>query len=315
MKTSLQTSRNALHFFRIGYVQRTVTIMHRFLLSVILFISVNASAQVTQTFNTNGTFTVPAGVNSITVGCWGGGGAGGTRTSNGVAGGGGGGAYSSSVIAVTPGDTYSFVVGAGGTSGSPATAGGDTWFGSATTVMAKGGNSVATNSQTGATGGAAGPGFGTIKNNGGNGRNGNTSGTDYGGGGGSSAGIAIGANGNNATTNAGANAPAGGGDGGDGRFSSQGNGQPGNVPGGGGGGGGGTPPTGLSDCLKKLLQPYFPHLNLDKIAVHLGIPGGTSTTTSGTTAVPKSASASSCISSCFTSLAAAMAAFSGCTSA
>ncbi len=236
MKTSLQTSRNALHFFRIGYVQRTVTIMHRFLLSVILFISVNASAQVTQTFNTNGTFTVPAGVNSITVGCWGGGGAGGTRTSNGVAGGGGGGAYSSSVIAVTPGDTYSFVVGAGGTSGSPATAGGDTWFGSATTVMAKGGNSVATNSQTGATGGAAGPGFGTIKNNGGNGRNGNTSGTDYGGGGGSSAGIAIGANGNNATTNAGANAPAGGGDGGDGRFSSQGNGQPGNVPGGGGGG-------------------------------------------------------------------------------
>ena len=236
MKTFIQSTTQIGYVVNLVSARRKAMHVHSFFLIIALFLTSAGIAQVTEPYNTGGPFTVPAGVNSITVGCWGGGGAGGNRTSNGVAGGGGGGAFSSSVIAVTPGDTYSYVVGAGGTSGSSATAGGDTWFGSPTTVMAKGGNSVSTNSQTGATGGAAGPGFGTIKNSGGNGRNGNTSGTDYGGGGGSSAGIAIGANGNNATTNVGANAPAGGGDGGDGRFSSQGNGQAGNVPGGGGGG-------------------------------------------------------------------------------
>lgn len=236
MKTIVQSTTQIGFAVNLVSARRKAMHVHSFFLIIALFLTSAGIAQVTETYNISGTFTVPAGVNSITVGCWGGGGAGGNRTSNGVAGGGGGGAFSSSVIAVTPGDMYSYVIGAGGTSGSSATAGGDTWFGSPTTVMAKGGNSVTTNSQTGATGGAAGPGFGTIKNSGGNGRNGNTSGTDYGGGGGSSAGIAIGANGNNATTNVGANAPAGGGDGGDGRFSSQGNGQAGNVPGGGGGG-------------------------------------------------------------------------------
>lgn len=236
MKTSLHLTSQIGHHLNLVPARSRIKLWHIIILAMAVFTSTASVAQVTETYNINGTFTVPAGVNSITVGCWGAGGGGGNRTSNGVAGGGGGGAYSSSVIAVTPGDTYSFVVGTGGTSGSPATAGGDTWFGTPTTVMAKGGNSVTTNSQAGATGGAAGPGFGTIKNSGGNGRNGNTSGTDYGGGGGSSAGIAIGANGNNATTNLGANAPAGGGDGGDGRFNTQGNGQAGNVPGGGGGG-------------------------------------------------------------------------------
>jgi hypothetical protein len=98
-------------------------------------------AQVTETFNTSGSFTVPAGVTSITVGCWGGGGGGGTRSTSGVAGGGGGGAYSSSVIAVTAGDVFNYVVGNGGTSG-PCYCRWRYQFGSATTIMAKGGNSV-----------------------------------------------------------------------------------------------------------------------------------------------------------------------------
>ncbi|KKS58205.1 MAG: PE-PGRS family protein [Candidatus Nomurabacteria bacterium GW2011_GWA2_42_41] len=76
-----------------------------------------------QTFASNGTFTVPAGVTSITVEVWGGGGAGGpggasqnytgywTYTAGG---GGGSGGYAKSMFTVTPGATYSIVVGAGG---------------------------------------------------------------------------------------------------------------------------------------------------------------------------------------------------------
>ena len=68
---------------------------------------------------------------------------------------------------------------------------------------------------------------GTTKFSGGNGRNGNTTGTDYGGGGGSSAGTA--SNGVNATNQNGATAPLGGGDGGM-EDSVHGNGIDGNAP-------------------------------------------------------------------------------------
>ena len=218
-----------MNFFRFTNSKQITVIF-----SVILFCLVkdeNGFGQVTQTFATSGTWTCPAGVTSIKVECWGGGGAGATMISSGSGGGGGGGAYSSSTIAVTPGNTYTYTVGAG--SGS-STAGGDSWFQSATTVMAKGGNSVAGNSSTGGTGGAASAGFGTLKYNGGSGRNGNTSGTDYGGGGGSSAGNL--SDGTNATSQNGASAPSGGGDGGAGKYSTQGNGSNGTSPGGAGGG-------------------------------------------------------------------------------
>lgn len=111
-------------------------------------------------FTSSGTFTVPAGVSSVTVQAWGGGGKGGTRSSNGVSGGGGGGAYSSSTVSVTPGN-YTVTVGAGSTTTS---AGGDSWFGSTSTVMAKGGNSVANNSTTGANGGSASSSVQTVIN-------------------------------------------------------------------------------------------------------------------------------------------------------
>ncbi len=186
----------------------------------------------TVTFSTPGTttWTVPAGVTSVTVEVWGGGGRGGSvggGLTTGAGGGGGGGAYSRSVLTVTPGATYTVVVGAGSTGAGP---GGDSYFGSATTVMAKGGNS--STSAAGATGGAAASGFGDVRFSGGNGADG--SGTSYGGGGGSSAGTA--ANGNNATTSTGATAPTGGGDGGNGRTTSSGGGSSGSAPGGGGGG-------------------------------------------------------------------------------
>ena len=215
----------------------------RALCIVILLMSVfaaqNGFAQ-QRTFSTPGSgtfnFTVPAGVTSITVEVWGGGGRGGSLNLDGVGGGGGGGAYSRSVISVTPGAvlSYNLFVGAGSTSNS--SPGEDTWFQSATTIMAKGGGSAATNSATAGTGGQASSGFGTFKFSGGNGRAGNTAGTDYGGGGGSSAGTA--ANGNTATTQTGATAPTGGGAGGLGRSSSlgDGGGGVGATPGGGGGG-------------------------------------------------------------------------------
>ena len=181
------------------------------------------------------TFTVPAGVTSLTVEAWGGGGRGGDRTDNNnvALAGGGGGAYSKGTISVTPGNSYTVVVGAGSTS---TAAGGDSYFINTATLLAKGGGSVADNSNTAGSGGAAASGVGTTKYSGGNGATG--TGGSFGGGGGSSAGTAFNGNFTNTTTNQrnGATAPSGGGDGGTGAAS----GTPGTIgstPGGGGGGG------------------------------------------------------------------------------
>lgn len=175
----------------------------------------------------SGNFTVPAGVTSITVEVWGAGGSGGSTDTNGEAAGGGGGAYSRSVITVTPGQVIPFYVGFG--SGS-INAGEDSWFSSNTFLMAKGGNSVPMNGQTGASGGSDALGFGDFKRSGGNGTSPTT---NSGGGGGSSAGISL--NGTNATNQNGANAPTGGGNGGNGANNSN-PGGTGSIPGGGGGG-------------------------------------------------------------------------------
>ena len=85
-----------------------------------------------QTFTSSAIFTVPAGVTSVTVEAWGGGGAGGgTNTTNRSTGGGGaGGTYTKSTIAVTPGDTISVKVGAGGSGvlGAAGSPGGTSFF-------------------------------------------------------------------------------------------------------------------------------------------------------------------------------------------
>ncbi|MBK7524702.1 MAG: carbohydrate binding domain-containing protein [Saprospiraceae bacterium] len=180
------------------------------------------------------TFTVPAGVTSITVETWGGGGRGGSRTTGtDGTGGGGGGAYSRQVFAVTPGQVLNVNVGAG--SSSNTAAGGDSWVspGTVTTafVLAKGGNSAASNTTTGATGGSSASGIGTIKFSGGNGANGVS--TTSSGGGGSSAGTA--ANGTNASGTTGGVAPTNGGNGANGRTTA-GSGTIGSAPGGGGSG-------------------------------------------------------------------------------
>lgn len=196
-------------------------------------------AQTTVTLNpAQTTWACPAGVTSIQIECWGAGGAGGSRTSTGAGGGGAGGAYASYTMSVTPGVSYNYSVGSGGVAGASGSGvdGGDSWFSTNSTVLAKGGDGVNTNSSTGATAVAVTSSIGTVRHKGGNGRNGNTSGTDYGGGGGSSAGpLADGVNATS-TTGLGATAPTGGGDGGDGRYNTSGNGSDGSTPGGGGGG-------------------------------------------------------------------------------
>lgn len=210
----------------------TLTNKKLFFTYSLLFIIIYGYSQTTQTYSTSGTFTVPATVTSLTVEAWGGGGKGGAIvTATNAVGGGGGGAYAKKIIAVVPGEQYTYVVGTGSTSNA---AGGDSSFSSlapTTLVSAKGGSSVPDNTATAATGGLASGCIGDISFNGGNGATG-SNGT-YSGGGGSSAGTS--ANGTTATNQTGAIAPTGGGNGGSGRTNNN-NGISGTIPGGGGGG-------------------------------------------------------------------------------
>jgi uncharacterized repeat protein (TIGR01451 family) len=85
---------------------------------------------------------VPQNVSTINVKCWGGGGAGGYATGQACAGGGGGGgSFVQKTFNVTPGQQFSFSVGNGGIGAlnSPNLAGVNSWFGSTTTLSARGG--------------------------------------------------------------------------------------------------------------------------------------------------------------------------------
>ncbi len=218
-------------------IKRILTTTWSLLLVGLLLMPIAAFAQTSVVFDSPGAtqFDVPATITKITVEAWGAGGRGSARTTgNNVAlAGGGGGAYSRSEFTVTPGDTFDLYVGAGATNTS---AGGDSWFGSVSTVMAKGGGSVANNSNTPGAGGLASAGVGTVKFNGGTGALG--TGGSFGGGGGSSGGTAAAGVYPDGTTTVrtGGTAPAGGGDGGAGAASGV-VGQEGAAPGGGGGGG------------------------------------------------------------------------------
>ena len=109
---------------------------------------------------TNGVFTVPIGIRYLDVFCVGGGGKGGNGTGSApyFGGGGGGAGYTvnSYHVPVTPGQTISAVIGAGGTSGN----GGSTSFGSVTASGGNGGGNASGgnpgNGGSGASGGGAG---------------------------------------------------------------------------------------------------------------------------------------------------------------
>lgn len=189
-------------------------------------ISTSLHAQTSQTiFNSNGTFTVPAGVTVITVELWGGGGG---AASENPAGGGGGGGYARKVYNVDPNDMITVSVGSGGLAGGagmPSTIDGITFA-----------NGGATGSGT--IGGAAGSYSGSpdAGSSGGNGAD--AAGSNGGGGGGAGGSFSSGTNGMGTSGGAGGGAvsPYGaGGDGGDGGAAGQ-SGASGLSPGGGGGG-------------------------------------------------------------------------------
>lgn len=116
-------------------------------------------ATIVEEFFQNDTWVCPAGVTSVKVECWGGGGNGGTRSTTGSGGGGGGGAYAKkNALTVSPGTSYTVNVGS---------AGGDSWFSTSATVLAKGGASVANNTTTGGAGGAAASCIGDVVQSGG----------------------------------------------------------------------------------------------------------------------------------------------------
>lgn len=209
-----------------------------------------------QKYTANATYITGRGVTSLQVRAWGGGGGGGGGKYDGTwssGSGGGGGAYAyTASLTVSPCTPYTVVVGTGGgggpkrTDGNP---GNDSYFGSTSTVMAKGGGKgIGANggNPAGGTGGQASASYGaTTKTNGGNGGQGGANvgeNTGGGGGGGASDGGA-GGNGGNHNGTGGAGGAAGGavtgGAGG-------GNSGAGNVPSGGGGGGYGFLPDSFS---------------------------------------------------------------------
>jgi hypothetical protein len=135
-------------------------------------------------FSAAGTFTwtCPSGITVARVTCCGGGGGGGGG--GGTAGGGGGGAggQATSFVALTPGNSYTVVVGASGAAGSNGATGGNSSF-NTSSVTANGGVG-GLNYASGGTGGAGGSASGQEAFTGGTGGTGNAS-TRLGGNGGS----------------------------------------------------------------------------------------------------------------------------------
>ena len=221
--------------------------------------SISAGSQPFYYTGSNQTFTVPGGVNSITVGAWGGGGGGGAANTisagGSTGGGGGGGAYSKQTWAVTPGQSYTITCGSAGAAGSNGGSGGTggttTVTGPSGTCSAAGGIGGSANTGTGGNGGTSGTGFLFSGGNGGVGFSGSDD--DNGGAGGGGAGNAgngsVGGNAAAGTTAVGGNggignpnnAPYIGGKGGNGSPKGSpwyGTGSAGTSPGGGGGGAG-----------------------------------------------------------------------------
>jgi trimeric autotransporter adhesin len=197
-------------------------------LSTLLFIVLGSTLHaITDTYNSSTSWTVPAGVSSVTVEAWGGGGNGAGAGSNG--GGGGGGAYARSTLSTTPGTVYTLVVGGAASPTSVRIGAG--------TDLVRAAAGLTAGTQIGAAGGQEGNCVGSVKYSGGRGADGTSPGpfvSASGGGGGGSAFTNFPGDYLNPTTSAlGGNGTGPGGAGGQ-----SGAGAPGQSPGGGGGGSG-----------------------------------------------------------------------------
>ena len=221
------------------------------LLFIVLFFAISFfSFGQTATFSSSGTFTIPAGVTSLTVQAWGGGGCSGNNTDGRGRGGGGGGAYTGGTIAVTPGAVLNITVGAGGIYNNGNTVLDDGFASSVGVIVANGGKRglIANNTVTnnGGNGGLASVNPGGVASflsfNGGNGGSGYV-GADNGGGGGGGESASFLGNGNSGgngtsggTGGTGGTGNVSGGDGGKGSNNGTSNSSNGFSPGGGGGG-------------------------------------------------------------------------------
>ena len=207
----------------------------KYLLAVVsIFIGTQLFSQTTVSFTTSGTYTVPCNVTSITVEVWGGGGGGGQGDSQGGTrsggGGGGGGGYSSTTIAVSPGQTFVYTIGAGGIGSTTGNGGNGGTTDFAGLISANGGTGgTGANNGTSGNGGAGG--IGSINNGtaGGNGLSGNPA---ISGAGGTAGGVGGGVGGASVLSNSNGNngaIPGGGGSGGAGNNGDGGNGGSGQV--------------------------------------------------------------------------------------
>lgn len=160
--------------------------------TISLTVTFNVIGQIAYTTPGTYSWTAPARVTSVSVVCVGGGGAGNT----GWWGGGGGGLGWKNNIAVTPGQSYTVVVGAPGNNVAPPTGGGSSYFINASTVAGLGGGGGTAagiagggwvgdgGGNGGASGTYGGGGAGGYSGNGGNGAGSNASATTAGSGGG-----------------------------------------------------------------------------------------------------------------------------------
>ena len=106
------------------------------------------SGPTTVVFTSSSSFSVPAGVTSVTVEAWGGGGGGGRARGNPATGGGGaGGSYAKKDVSVVPLQSYTVTVGTGGIGGNGTGTdtqhgryGNPSWFGATNTIFAQGGD-------------------------------------------------------------------------------------------------------------------------------------------------------------------------------
>jgi len=211
------------------------------------------SSTVSDTHYSAGTysFSVPAGITSITVKAWGAGGGGGAGNGgSGSGGNGGGGGYTKGVFAVTPGETLDIVVGSGGSNATvnrtAGSGGGYSAVKRSSTILVEagggGGGGGGIGTRAGGAGGAGGGTNGVNGSGGSGGASGGSRGTSSGpgnGGGGTGSGVT----GSVGAANAGGN---GGGFSGSNCSASVTNTQGGNG-GYGGGGGGGTDSSSCSD--------------------------------------------------------------------
>ncbi len=255
------------------------------LMIIVLLAGSPVFAQTTQTFTTNGTFTVPAGVTAIVAENWGGGAGGSNRS--GAAGGGGAGAYTRGTLTgLIPGAILTITVGTGGTAGNN---GSQT---SISSILANGGTYV-NNSRLGGAGGAASVVGGNILasfagGNGGDARI-STIGSNNeggGGGGGSATNTTVGGIGGTGTLTGG----SGGTGTGNGGRGADGDGTPdaaaGLTPGGGGGGRGENTSTSKSGADGQVTLTWMcPNYNLASTSATLVCTGMASTITLNATTV------------------------------